>query len=94
MIIKDLHFHETSCACPEQYDVVDDDGNQVGYVRLRYGHLTCQFPYNGGEKIYEADIGDGWIGSFKSESQRKYHLNAIAEAIHCCLVKRESNENW
>lgn len=87
MLIKGLHFYETSCACPEQYDVKDVDGNQVGYVRLRYGHLRCECPCSGGETVYETRVGDGWTGSFESEDQREYHLNAIADAIHYYLAK-------
>lgn len=32
-----LKFVKTCSACPEQYDVFDSDGNEVGYVRLRHG---------------------------------------------------------
>ena len=81
MKIKELEFKCTCSACPEQYDVFDSDGSIVGYVRLRWGGLTCEYPDVGGEVIYEADIGDGWCGSFESESQRVEHLNNIADKI-------------
>lgn len=43
MIIKGLNFIETRSACPEQYEVKDEQENMVGYVRLRYGGLTCEY---------------------------------------------------
>lgn len=50
----------TCCACPEQYDVFDKDGKQVGYLRLRNGYFRADFPDCGGETVYEADtLGDG-----------------------------------
>lgn len=81
MIIKGLNFVQTCGACPEQYDVYDNDHNIVGYVRLRWGGLSCEYPDVGGEEIYSANIGDGWTGSFDNQEDRDYHLNAIANRI-------------
>ena len=81
VIIKGLDFIQTCGACPEQYDVKDSEGNQIGYVRLRFGGLYCQYPNVGGETIYSADIGDGWTGCFKNDKQRKFHLNRIADKL-------------
>lgn len=80
MFIKGLDFLQTCFACPEQYDV-EYNGEQVGYVRLRYGGLSATYPDAGGEEVYYADIGDGWCGEFESEEQREEHLNAIADAL-------------
>lgn len=79
--IRDLDFVQTCAACPEQYDVFDETGTIVGYVRLRWGNLTCEYPDCGGEVIYSATIGDGWSGCFDSENQRQKHLSCIADAI-------------
>ena len=81
MNIKGLNFKCTCSACPEQYDVFDNSGNIVGYIRLRWGALTCEYPYVFGEEIYYASVGDGWSGCFKNENQRKHHLNNIADKI-------------
>ena len=81
MKIKGLYFDQTCFASPEQYDVYDDCENKVGYVRLRWGSLTCEYPWSGGEEIYYASIGDGWTGVFQNEQQRKYHLTMIANKI-------------
>ena len=81
MKINGLDFFCTCSACPEQYDVTDENGNMVGYVRLRWGGLSCEYPWVGGEVIYTASIGDGWTGCFESEHQRTRHLTKVAKAI-------------
>ena len=81
MVIKGLKFVKTCDACPEQYDVTDSIGRQVGYVRLRYGGLRCDYPDVGGETIYYADLDDEWLGEFRNEKERKRHLNAIADKL-------------
>ena len=52
-----IEFHLTCSACPEQYDVFKDN-KQVGYVRLRWGHLRAEYPDVCGEEVYSAEIGD------------------------------------
>lgn len=82
MNIKGLEFVNTCSACPEQYDVFDKHHNIVGYVRLRWGDLTCKYPDVEGELIYSDSISeDGWIGLFDNEEQRLLHLTAIADRI-------------
>ena len=80
MNIKGLEFYQTCFACPEQYDVFYNE-SQVGYIRLRWGHLTVEYPDVGDELIYEAAIGNEWNGEFESEKQRQHHLNIIADII-------------
>lgn len=82
MIIDKLNFIKTSEVCPEQYDVFDQKGNMVGYVRLRWGALSCAYPDFGGKMIYSASVGCGWDGSFKSENQRQFFLKTIAKRIN------------
>jgi hypothetical protein len=81
MKIGDYDFVQTCSGCPEQYDVYDKDKNQVGYVRLRHGHLRADCPDCGGTTVYEADIGDNWTGSFPKDKDRRIHLNRIAMRI-------------
>lgn len=81
MKIKGLNFVKTCSACPEQYEVFKGRRKQVGYVRLRWGSLTCEYPDVGGEYIYTANIGNGYTGEFENQEQREYHLNAIADKI-------------
>ena len=81
MEIKGLNFNCTCGCCPEQYDVYDKNGDIVGYVRLRYGNLTCEYPNVFGECIYHATFDDGWTGCFESEEQRMEYLSDIADKI-------------
>ena len=82
MKIKGLEFVKTCHACPEQYDVYDEHHNIVGYVRLRWGGITCEYPHVFGEVIYTASVSEnGLAGMFDSEGQRQYHLSAIADRI-------------
>ena len=81
MNIKGLYFYLTCSAYPEQYNVEDSNGNLVGYVRLRWGILYCNYPDVDGERIYAAGIGDGFTGRFESDEQRMKHLNNIADKI-------------
>lgn len=81
MKIKELLFCKTCDASPEQYDVYNNYGDIVGYVRLRWGNLTCEYPDVGGELIYEASIGDGLTGRFENNEQKRCHLSTIADKI-------------
>ena len=81
MNIKGLDFILTCEAFPEQYDVFNSNDNIVGYVRLRFGGLTCDYPNVDGECIYSTNIGNEWTGSFENEEQRMKHLNNIADKI-------------
>lgn len=81
MIINGLKFVQTCGACPEQYNVYNENHNIVGCVRLRWGRLSCKYPNVWGEEIYSASVGDKWTGYFDSQENRNYHLNAIANRI-------------
>lgn len=84
-----FEFHETCGACPEQYDVYLE-GDQVGYVRLRWGTLRCDYPDVGGEMIYEHDFDEAYAGCFYSDDQRDYHLDLIAKALYNRIYESET----
>lgn len=89
MIIQKLNFVETCGACPEQYDVFKG-GRQVGYVRLRWGTVTCDFPDCRGDTIYSHSFeNDGWKGCFDGPEERETYLNRIATAIHDALAQEK-----
>lgn len=69
----------TCFACPEQYDVYYND-TQIGYLRLRHGTFTADYPDCGGEQVYTAHpVGDGIF----EDNEREYYLtNAIKELLH------------
>lgn len=89
MIIEGLNFKKTCDACPEQYDVFKD-GKQVGYVRLRWGGLSCRYPDYEGDEIYSESFQDAWKGCFDDDNERNKYLLIIANELNNYL---EENEN-
>lgn len=70
---------QTSEFQPEQYDAFfDENGNLVGYLRLRSGWFRVDFPKCGGETIFEA-YPNGYL-EFK-ENEREFYLNTAKQAI-------------
>ena len=88
--IKGLEFNRTCGACPEQYDVYLN-GQQVGYVRLRWGYLRADYPDCMCETIYETNVGGESTGEFESEEQRMYYLKIIADKILERIKQGEDN---
>ena len=80
-----LRFVMTCPMCPEQYDVVDSGGTQVGYVRLRHGWLSCSVPSFRGKLIYKhifnTSLYDQWKGCFADENETVKYLKRIAGKI-------------
>ena len=84
-MIEEISLIQTCGACPEQYDAFVD-GEQVGYLRLRHGAFTVEYPDVNGKLIYEADPeGDGVF----SDNEREYFLNKAKEEIHKQLKEGE-----
>lgn len=77
----DYTFLKTCDCCPEQYEVFDQYGRRVGYVRYRYGRLMCQVPDVGGHVVFDQHIGGELDGCFENNEERQYYLELIAEAI-------------
>jgi len=77
IVIDGYRLFCTSIACPEQYDVFDDETKQqVGYLRLRHGYFRADVPDCGGETVYEADTkGDGM---FEDDERMPELTKAIA----------------
>jgi len=86
-----FEFHLTCGACPEQYDVFLED-TQVGYARLRWGMLRCDYPDVDGETIYHYSFDDRLQGCFDDDKQREYHLDLIAKELYNRFIGSESNQ--
>ena len=83
--MSDIELIRTCYACPEQYDAFVD-GEQVGYLRLRHGEFTVEYPDVYGKLIYEAEPeGDGLF----SDNEREYFLNKAKEEINKQLKEGE-----
>ena len=82
---------ECTCpACPEQYWAYTDDiegGDRIGYIRLRWGHLTCEYLVSGkldneAILVYEHTfVGDEYKGMFDTEEERRDFLEKCKEAL-------------
>lgn len=67
----------TCYACPEQYDVFLS-GTQIGYLRLRHGSFTVEYPDVRGKLVYQAyPKGDGVF----CEEEREHYLVHAVEAL-------------
>jgi hypothetical protein len=84
--IRGLVFKLTCFACPEQYDVYikasEVDYIRVGYVRLRWGALSVDYPECGGETLLWEDISNEGHGMFDNEIVRQKWLDKIAYLIN------------
>ena len=68
---------QTCGACPEQYDVFLHD-NQIGYLRLRHGSFTADYPDAGGSLVYSASPnGDGIF----EDAEREFYITQAVMAI-------------
>ena len=83
MKIFEYDLIRTCFACPEQYDVYDKKNKRVGYLRLRHGKFQAEYPYCGGELVYQS-YPDG-NGIFE-DYERMHELTKAIECIHAKLV--------
>jgi hypothetical protein len=87
-----IKFLQTSPGCPEQYEAFDEEGNQVGYLRLRHGRFRVDYPQHSEETIYEAKPkGDGVFG----DEERDFFLQQAFNAIVSKLSRADDEEqSW
>lgn len=80
---RKLRFELTCNESPEQYDVYDEEGYKVGYVRLRYGELSISCPCCG---VLGAHNIMSWstrgYGCFYDDDERAMGMNIINAAIN------------
>lgn len=87
-LAEKIELVKTCEACPEQYDAFIGD-KLVGYLRLRHGYFTVQYPNSSGEVVYEAEPkGDGL---FEDEEREGYLAAARLRLIN--KVYEEQNDN-
>ena len=79
--ISGFNFVQTSKSYPESYNIFDRNGNQVGYVSLRWGCLSCRYPNINGERIYESFFESEYLGEFEYDELRQIFLEDIANAL-------------
>jgi len=80
--ISGYFLQRTSAGCPEQYDVLNSDNEQVGYLRLRHGYFRADVPDCGGETVYESNPkGDGVFDDDERMQELTNAVHAIKDAI-------------
>jgi hypothetical protein len=86
VMIHGYRLQQTCRACPEQYDVFDDLGQQVAYFRLRHGGFRVDVPDCGGETIYTANPkGDGIF----EDDERVHYLTEAILAVQEYYINRK-----
>jgi hypothetical protein len=93
VMIHGYRLKQTCSACPEQYDVFDDLGQQVAYFRLRHGGFRVDVPDCGGETIYTANPnGDG---IFDREERVRYLTEAVLAVQEYYINRRwDKDDPW
>jgi hypothetical protein len=91
VMIHGYRLQQTCQACPEQYDVFDDLGQQVAYFRLRHGRFRANVPNVGGEEVYSAyPKGDG---VFMLDERVKFLTEAVLAVQEYYINRRWDKEN-
>lgn len=66
----------TCGSCPEQYDISNNAGEQIAYIRVRHGEFRLDYK---DETIYEA-FPDG-DGNFEDDERFKYMTLALHKIL-------------
>lgn len=83
--IDGLQLVMTSVAFPEQYDVLQN-GEVIGYLRMRSGIFTARVPDASGLVVYATDDLNGF-GSFVDDAERSLQLSKAVAEIKKTLEK-------
>lgn len=88
MNILGVELVQTCGACPEQYDAFIGD-EKVGYLRLRHGYFSVEYPHCGGSLVYEAyPNGDGLF----EDHERKYHLTQACSNLRVNHIQEYADD--
>lgn len=72
---------QTCVSCPEQYEVVDHQGEVKAYLRLRWGHFEVTCPDVAGQTVFSHTWeGDLYKGAFDTDEERRTMLAAAVDA--------------
>lgn len=89
MEAKDIYFELSCLACPEAYKLMHQ-GQEIGYMRLRWGILeltagtyVSKFANDRSETIdiWEYDFDDKWKGAFDSEDELNQYQKLCADKL-------------
>lgn len=97
-VIDGLTFKLMGDCFPEQYDVFNENSQQVAYVRLRHSELYVSDPdlnehwwnTSNWDTAFPKDRRLKGYGCFDDDEERTFFLNLIAKIIH----KKLQNPSW
>ena len=84
--MENITLEQTCECCPEQY-WAKIGSHIIGYIRLRFGHLTCDYLKKEGTltnhdvRVYEYLFNDEYKGCFHTDEERQYHLDKCINAL-------------
>ncbi len=79
-----MNFKQTNIACPEQYDIVNKNGELLGCMTFRFGTLKV-YPYRNclidfDKLLFERSVNDDYLGIIP-ESVKSYWMNEALNKI-------------
>ena len=97
--MRTITLEQTCECCPEQY-WAHSGVKTIGYIRLRWGHLTCDYLPGGKAKLSDDDIrvldhqfqereDDEYKGSFDTDEERKEWLDKCKDALMAEFIKHK-----
>lgn len=72
---------QTCGMCPEQYECFDEYGNQIAYLRLRWGSYTVSCPDATFNSVHVYGTDTQGHGNFYDDTERLEQLSATIDAI-------------
>lgn len=78
---------QTALPFPETYSILDDRGELIGCVYLRWDVVNCRYLYTWGETVYQSQV-DSRVLRFDDERER--HRRGIGEALTRWVESRQT----
>ena len=83
---------KTCDACPEQYDILDENGKTIAYVRARWGIIYCDCPDVMGDRVFSESFSvNDYAGCFEDDEHRSRYFHRIEDAIDA-YYKEQNND--
>lgn len=76
-----IYFVNTCYAAPEQYEVFDENREEIGFVKLKHGELRAAYPGFAGEKVFGHTFNDNGKEFFFDDEEREEMLSHIAKTL-------------
>lgn len=88
MTINNLDFDMVSPGFPEEFCIFTKNNLMVGFIKYSGGRLTCRFPHDFRDFIYDKKIGEKHSHYFENPKDRIKYFEEISLLINNLI------ENW